>query len=413
MGRSMTAVEKIISAHAGRDEVKPGETVWARVDWCLANDISAPMAIEQMKAMGYDRVFDKDRIILVLDHFLPAKDIASAAQARVTREFARLHGISHFYDVGRMGIEHALVPELGVVRPGDLFVGADSHTCTYGALGALATGVGSTDLGCAMALGEVWLRVPETLRIEFKGCLPRWVGGKDLALLVLSKLGTEGANYAALEFCGEAIESLSVDGRLTMSNMAVEAGAKAGLIPQGKWSSDPGASVAESHLWDVSTLEPLVACPFSPADVAPVGEVAGTPVDQVVLGSCTNGRLTDLAEAAAILAGRKVHSNVRLIVVPGTQDVYRTAMHAGIIDTFLDAGAAISTPTCGPCMGGHMGVLADGEVCLATTNRNFRGRMGHAGSRVYLAGPAVAAATAVMGRIAHPREVVTDDSREG
>ncbi|MGE5485764.1 MAG: 3-isopropylmalate dehydratase large subunit [Ignavibacteriales bacterium] len=407
MGRPMTAVEKIIAAHAGRDEVRPGETVWAGVDWCLGNDITTPLAVEQMRAMGCERVFDPGRIILVLDHFLPAKDIASATQARVTREFAREQGITHFYEVGRMGIEHALVPELGVLRPGDLFVGADSHTCTSGALGVLATGIGSTDLACAMALGQIWFRVPETIRIEFAGRLPRWVGGKDLALLVLSNLGTEGANYCALEFRGEAIDHLSLDGRLTLSNMAVEAGAKAGLIPRNGWLSDAGAHVAESRVWDVSNLEPQVACPFSPADVVPVREVAGTPVDQVVIGSCTNGRFDDLAEAAKILAGRRVHPNVRLIVIPATQDVYRKAIRSGIIDTLLEAGAAVSTPTCGPCLGGHMGVLADGEVCLATTNRNFHGRMGHAGSRVYLAGPAVAAATAVLGHIAHPGEVVT------
>ncbi|MDI6893488.1 MAG: 3-isopropylmalate dehydratase large subunit [Bacillota bacterium] len=409
----MTAAEKILAAHAGRQQVEPGQTVWARVDWCLANDITAPLAIEQMRAMGCDRVFDSGRVVLVPDHFVPAKDIASAAQARVMRDFAREQGIVHYYEVGRMGVEHALLPELGILRPGDLLVGADSHTCTCGALGVFATGVGSTDLACAMALGELWFRVPATVRVEFGGRLPPWVGGKDLALFLLSQLGTEGANYVALEFTGEAIAELPLDGRLTLSNMAVEAGAKAGLVPADAWQSDGEAAVAAHYAWDVSRLEPQVARPFSPADAVPVREVGGTPVDQVVIGSCTNGRLSDLAVAARILAGRKVHPQVRLIVIPATQDVHRRALKAGFIEAFLEAGAAVSTPTCGPCLGGYMGVLAEGEVCLATTNRNFRGRMGHPESRVYLAGPAVAAATAVAGCIAHPEEVIGGGPHRG
>ncbi|MCR4397358.1 MAG: 3-isopropylmalate dehydratase large subunit [Firmicutes bacterium] len=409
----MTAVEKILAAHAGLGSVRVGETVWARVDWCLANDITAPLAIEQMSAMGRNKVFDPGRVILVPDHFLPARDIDSAVQARKLREFAHEQGIKHYYELGRMGVEHALVPELGVLHPGDLMVGADSHTCTCGALGAFATGVGSTDLACAMALGELWLRVPPTYIIEFTGRLPRWVGAKDLALLLLSRLGCEGANYAALEFTGETVSNLPADGLLTLCNMAVEAGAKAGIVPTGDWRDDEGAEAAEHFVWDVSDLEPQVACPFSPDNVVPIGSVEGTPVDQVVIGSCTNGRLIDLVEAAAILAGRKVHPRVRMIVIPATQRVYLRALRAGLIDVFLEAGAAVSTPTCGPCLGGHTGVLAPGEVCLATTNRNFRGRMGHPESRVYLAGPAVAAATAVAGAIVHPGEVIGRESRRG
>lgn len=413
MARPLTAAEKILAAHAGRREAKVGETVWARVDWALANDITAPLAIEQLRAMGAERVFDPARVILIPDHFLPAKDIASAEQAKVMREFARQQGIVHYYEVGRMGIEHALIPELGILRPGELVVGADSHTCTYGALGAFATGVGSTDLACALALGEVWLRVPATVRVEFLGRLRPWVGGKDLILYLISRLGTEGANYQVLEFAGEVVEALSLDGRLTMCNMAIEAGAKAGLIPSGEWRSDPEAELAARYVWDVSGLGPQVACPHSPARSVPVQEVAGREVDQVVIGSCTNGRLEDLRVAAEILRGRKVHPRVRLLVIPATQKIYLQALAAGWISTFIEAGAAVSTPTCGPCLGGHLGVLAPGEVALATTNRNFRGRMGHPESQVYLAGPAVAAATAVAGRIAHPEEVVRGDSQRG
>ncbi len=413
MPRAMTAVEKILAAHAGRKQVEPGETVWARVDWCLANDITAPLAIEQMQAMGCERVFDPERIILVPDHFLPAKDVASARQAQVLREFARKQGIRHYYEVGRMGIEHALLPELGILQPGQLLVGADSHTCTCGALGVFATGVGSTDLACAMALGELWFRVPATVKVEFTGRLAPWVGAKDLALFLVSRLGTDGANQLALEFGGEVVADLPLDGRLTLCNMVVEAGATAGLVPAGGWRSSPGAQLEAWLRWDVSQLEPQVARPYSPADVVAVHEVAGTPVDQVVIGSCTNGRYLDLVAAAEILGGRKVHPRVRLIVIPATQRVYRRALEEGLIQVFVEAGAAVSTPTCGPCLGGHMGVLAEGEVCLATTNRNFRGRMGHPDSRVYLANPAVAAATAVAGHIAHPEEVVGSGPHRG
>lgn len=404
--RPMTAAQKILAAHAGRPYAEVGETVWVRVDWALANDITAPMAIEQMRAMGASRVFDPQRVILVPDHFLPAKDIASAEQAQVMRRFAREQHIAHYYEVGRMGIEHALIPELGILQPGEIVVGADSHTCTYGALGVFATGVGSTDLGCALALGELWMRVPETIKVEFAGHLRPWVGGKDLILYLISQLGTDGANYRVLEMGGSALAVVSQDGKLTMGNMAVEAGAKAGLIPGGEWGSDPGAAFAAVYRWDVSGLEPQVACPHSPANAVPVQEVQGQEIDQVVIGSCTNGRFEDLAVAASILRGRKVHPHVRLIIIPATQGVYRRALAAGWVDVFLEAGAVVSTPTCGPCLGGHMGVLAAGEVCVATTNRNFRGRMGHADSQVFLAGPAVAAASAVAGHIAHPEEVM-------
>ena len=419
MGQTMA--EKILARAAGRKEVSPGELINARIDMALGNDITAPVAINEFWKIGVKKVFARDRIALIPDHFTPNKDIQSAEQAKLMRQFARDQEIVHYYEVGRMGIEHALLPELGLVLPGELVIGADSHTCTYGALGAFATGVGSTDLAAVMATGELWFKVPPTIRVIFKGRLSPWVSGKDLILYTIGKLGVDGARYAALEFAGPVIEGLGMDARFTISNMAIEAGAKAGLIApdavtaqylEGRASrpyeviiGDADAPVLQEFCWDADEMEPQVSAPFSPANARPVSQEAGTEIDQVVIGSCTNGRIDDLRQAAALLKGRKVHPRVRLIVIPATQAIYLQAMREGLLETFAEAEAAISTPTCGPCLGGHMGILAEGEVAVATTNRNFTGRMGHPRSRVYLAGPAVAAASAVAGVIAHPREL--------
>jgi len=419
MGQTMA--EKILAKAAGKKEVFPGELINARIDMALGNDITAPVAIKEFKKIGVEKVFDRERIALIPDHFTPNKDLQSAEQVKLMRDFAREQEIVHFYEVGRMGVEHALLPELGLALPGEVIVGADSHTCTYGALGAFATGVGSTDLAAVMATGELWFKVPPTIRIVYHGRLPRWVGGKDLILYTIGQLGVDGARYAALEFTGPVISSLSMDARFTLSNMAIEAGAKAGLIPPDHVTSaylkdrarrpfqiilgDEDASFLQEYHWDVENLEPQVSTPFSPANARPVSEVAGVEIDQVVIGSCTNGRLEDLRIAAAILKGRKVHPRVRLIVIPATQAVYLQALREGLLEIFAEAEAAVSTPTCGPCLGGHMGILAEGEVAVATTNRNFVGRMGHRTSKVYLAGPAVAAASAVAGAITHPGEL--------
>ncbi|MGE5550596.1 MAG: 3-isopropylmalate dehydratase large subunit [Bacteroidota bacterium] len=417
----MTMTEKILAAHGGLAEVAPGQLIMARLDLAMANDITAPLAIREFRRMGVGRVYDPARIALVPDHFTPNKDIKSAEQAKEVREFAREHGIVHYFEIGAMGIEHCLLPEKGLVAPGEVIIGADSHTCTYGALGAFSTGVGSTDLAAAMATGEIWLKVPESIRFIFYGRLPRWVGGKDLILHTIGQIGVDGARYAAMEFTGEAIAALSMDGRFTMANMAIEAGGKNGIFAvdektraylEGRvardytaQSSDADARYAKVYEWDISRLEPQVAFPHLPEKAKGVSAAAGIAIDQVVIGSCTNGRLEDLREAALILRGQRVNPNIRLIVIPGTQEIYRQAMREGLFEVFLDAGAAISTPTCGPCLGGHMGILAKGERAVATTNRNFVGRMGHPESEVYLAGPAVAAASAVKGRIAHPEEV--------
>ncbi len=420
MGKTMT--EKILARHAGRREVAPGDLVLARVDLVLGNDITAPVAIREFNRIGVEDVFDRERIALVPDHFVPNKDIQSAEQAKVMRDFARKYNIVHYFEVGRMGVEHALLPEAGLTLPGDLIIGADSHTCTYGALGALATGVGSTDMGAAMATGEAWFKVPATIKFIYKGKLPPWVGGKDLILHTIGDIGVDGGLYKALEFTGEAIEELDMDGRFTMSNMAVEAGAKAGLMapdtktrdyirhrarrPYREVFSDADASYENIIEYDVSSLEPQVAFPHLPENTRPVREAGDVILDQVIIGSCTNGRIEDMRSAARVLKGKKVHSSLRLIVIPATQDVYRQALDEGLVHIFLDAGAAVSTPTCGPCLGGYMGILARGEKALATTNRNFVGRMGHPESEVYLAGPAVAAASAITGRITHPEEVL-------
>ena len=417
----MTITEKIIAAHSGREQVKPGEFVYADVDIALGNDITAPLAIREFEAAGIQRVWDPQRIVLIPDHFTPNKDIKSAEQCKAMREFAKRHDLRHYYEVGRCGVEHAFLPEQGIVVPGDLVIGADSHTCTYGALGAFASGVGSTDLAACMATGKIWLRVPQSLRFQFNGKLPKWIGGKDLVLFTIGQIGVDGARYQSMELCGAAIEALSMDERLAMCNMAIEAGAKNGIIAQDKttaeyekgrgqrpsrsYASDPDAVYAKSFEWDISKMSPQVALPHLPENVKPVEECKDIAIDQVVIGSCTNGRMTDLRTAAQLLKGRKVAKGLRLIVIPATQDIYKQAMKEGLLEIFVDAEAAVSTPTCGPCLGGHMGILAAGERSLATTNRNFVGRMGHPKSEVYLCGPAVAAASALTGKITHPDEI--------
>lgn len=419
-----TLAEKIIAAHLAENdvaEVQPGDLVEATVDVVLANDITAPIAIREFAKLGVAGVFDPQKVALVNDHFAPNKDIKSAEQCLAVRRFAREQGITHFYDVGQMGIEHVLLPEQGLVLPGDLVVGADSHTCTYGALGAFATGMGSTDVGVALATGRVWLRVPETIRLVYHGELRPWVGGKDLILYTIGRIGVSGALYQAIEFAGPALETLSMAGRFTMANMAIEAGAKAGLFavdeatrayadaraarPSHVHQADADAAYAQVIEIDVGQIEPQVAFPHLPENTRPVSAAGSVPIDQVVIGSCTNGRLEDLRIAAGLLRGQRVHPGVRCIVIPGSQAVYLDALREGLVETFIEAGAAVSTPTCGPCLGGHMGVLAAGERAVSTTNRNFRGRMGSPESLVYLAGPAVAAASAVAGRIAAPDEI--------
>ena len=421
MAQPQTITQKILAAHANKDTVEPGELILAKVDIALANDITAPLAIRAFQEAGARQVFDQERVVLVLDHFTPNKDIASATQCQLVRRFAQEQQIKHFYDGGDMGVEHALLPEKGIVGPGDLIVGADSHTCTYGALGAFASGVGSTDLGAAMVTGEVWLKVPESMRFVYQGKMPPWVTGKDLILATIGDIGVDGANYRSMEFTGEAIRSLSMDERFSMANMAVEAGAKNGIIapdditleyvkgralrPFQTFASDPDAVYIMEKTYDVSRMEPQVAMPPSPENVRPVSQVKDVRIDQSVIGSCTNGRLGDLRLAAQILRGRKVAPGVRLIVIPATPLIYRQAMDEGLLAVFMDAGAVICPPTCGPCLGGHMGILAPGEVAVATTNRNFTGRMGHPQSQVYLANPAVAAASAVAGRIFGPEDL--------
>lgn len=417
-----TISEKILADHAGKPEVVPDELVEVRIDFALGNDITAPLAIEAFRRAGAKKVFDPERIGLVPDHFIPNKDIASAVQAMMLRDFAREHKLPYYFEVGRMGVEHALLPEQGLVLPGDVVIGADSHTCTYGALGAFATGVGSTDLGAAMITGRIWFKVPHSMKFIFKGKRKPWVGGKDLILYTIGQVGVDGARYRAMEFTGEVIDSLPISDRLSMSNMAIEAGAKVGIIapdaiteeyvkPRARrdykfYRSDPDATYEKVYEWDISDLEPVVAMPHSPENVRQVTEIPETPIDQVVIGSCTNGRLEDIRAAASVLKGRKVAPGVRCIVIPATQKIYMDAMKEGLLEILIEAEAAVSTPTCGPCLGGHMGILAAGETAVATTNRNFVGRMGHVESKVYLSNPAVAAASAVLGRIAHPEEVV-------
>lgn len=417
----MTMGDKILAAHSGRDRVELGELLDVSVDLVLANDITAPIAIKEFARLGVDRVFDPTRIALIPDHFTPNKDIQSAEQCRTMRDFARKYGIKYYYEVGRMGIEHALLPEQGLVGPGDLVVGADSHTCTYGALGAFATGMGSTDIAVAMATGHIWMRVPETMRFVYHGQLQPWVSGKDLILYTIGLIGVDGARYRAMEFSGQTIAELPIDGRLTMANMAIEAGAKAGLFavdavtesyvrgrakrPYTVYASDQDAHYCASIDIDASAIEPQISFPHLPSNARPLSQVGQVEIDQVVIGSCTNGRWDDLTQAAQVLRGRQIHPRVRCIVIPGTQEIHLRAMQEGLAEVFVRAGAVFSTPTCGPCLGGHMGILAAGERCVSTTNRNFVGRMGHITSEVYLANPAVAAASAILGRIAGPAEL--------
>jgi len=454
----LTLAEKILAAHSGKDRVSPGEFINARVDLVLSNDITAPLAIKEFQRLGVNKVFDSKKVVMVPDHFCPSKDILSAEQAKTMRAFARRYGLTYF-EVGAMGIEHVLLPELGLVLPGDVVVGADSHTCTYGALGAFATGMGSTDIAVAMATGEIWMKVPPTIKLVYHGKLGRWVGGKDLILYTIGDIGVDGALYSAIEFAGEAISALSMDGRFTMANMAIEAGGKAGIFrvdketlkylksrakrmdgrftmanmaieaggkagifrvdketlkylksrakrPYQIYEPDIDAEYAKVIDYDISKVEPQVAFPHLPSNVKAVSKVGDIKVDQVVIGSCTNGRLDDLRAAARVMKGRKINSNLRCIIIPGSQRVYLDALREGLIEIFIKAGAVVSTPTCGPCLGGYMGVLAAGEKCVSTTNRNFVGRMGSPKSEVYLANPAVAAASAVMGKLGSPDEVV-------
>ncbi len=417
----MTITEKILAVHAGMDSVSPGDIIQVQVDLALANDITAPLAIRVFNEIGAERVFDSEKIALVADHFVPNKDIPSAQQARIMRVFAQEQGIKNYFELGEGGIEHVILPEKGLVVPGDLVIGADSHTCTYGALGAFSTGVGSTDLGVILATGRTWLKVPPTIRLEYEGSLLPWVGGKDLILYTLGALGADSAVYRALEFAGEVIEKLSMDQRFTMANMAVEAGAKNGIVEPDEitcrylkkrsnrepslLSSDPGAVYENVLKISVDEIEPQVAFPHSPDNVRPISQVGQVPLDQVFIGSCTNGRFEDMKEAANVLKGRSVSKATRLIVMPGSALVYKRALQEGIIETFVDAGAVIGPACCGPCLGGHMGILAEGERGLSTSNRNFIGRMGHPKSEVYLANPAIAAASAVLGRIGSPEEI--------
>lgn len=416
----MTITEKILAAHASKKLLEPGELIEADVDIVLGNDITAPIAIKEFRELGLSKVFDREKVALVADHFTPNKDIKSAEQVKMLKDFAKEFGIVHFYDVGRVGIEHALLPELGLARPGMLIIGADSHTCTYGAMGAFSTGVGSTDMAAAMATGKTWFKIPESMKFIFNGRLNPYVTGKDLILHIIGDIGVDGALYKSLEITGSAIDALSLEGRLTMANMAIEAGAKNGIFeadsktidyvksrcsyPYTVYKSDSDAKYYSINEYDAADIEPLVAYPHLPENTRPA-RGSGIQIDQVVIGSCTNGRIEDLRLAAGILRGRKVHKDVRLIVIPATQEIYRKAMDEGLFGVFLEAEGAISAPTCGPCLGGHMGILAEGERCVATTNRNFVGRMGHPKSEVYLANPAVAAASAVAGKIVHPDEI--------
>lgn len=418
----MTIVEKILANHSNKKEVKPGEIVNAKVDMVLGNDVTSPVAIKEFKKIGLSKVFDKQRVAIVPDHFTPNKDIKSAQNALFIRKFAKEMEIVNYFEIGQMGIEHCLLPEKGLTLPGEIIVGADSHTCTYGALNALGTGVGSTDMAAAMATGYLWFRVPETIKIIYNGKLNPWVSGKDLILYTIGDIGVDGALYRSIEFTGETIKDLSMDARMTMANMAIEAGGKCGLFEYDEKteeylknravreykpvSSDPDANYERIIEYNVSSIEPQVAFPHLPENTKSVYEAKGIKIDQAVIGSCTNGRLEDLRIAAKILKNNKVNKEVRCIIFPGTQDIYLQALKEGLIETFIEAGAAVSTPTCGPCLGGHMGILAKGEKAISTTNRNFVGRMGHPESEVYLSNPAVAAASAITGYISHPEEVL-------
>lgn len=417
----MTMTQKILAAHAGMDTVKPGELISADTDLVLGNDITTPVAINAFEKAGFDHVFDKDKVAIVLDHFVPNKDIKSAQNSKQCRLFAGKHEVSHFYDVGKMGIEHALLPEQGLVAAGDCVIGADSHTCTYGALGAFSTGVGSTDMAAGMATGKAWFKVPSAIRVELKGKLHPYVSGKDVILHLIGEIGVSGALYKSLEFCGEGVQSLSMDDRLCICNMAIEAGAKNGIFPvdetteaymKGRvkhpwtvYEADPDADYERTITIDLSSLEPTVAWPHLPENTHPASEGNDIAIDQVVIGSCTNGRMEDMEAAYEILKGRHIADGVRGIIIPATMAVYRECIQRGYTMAFVDAGCIVSTPTCGPCLGGYMGILAEGERCVSTTNRNFVGRMGHVKSEVYLASPATAAASALTGHITDPRTI--------
>ncbi len=417
----MTMTQKILAAHAGLGSVSAGQLIMADLDMVLGNDITTPVAVNEFERAGFDGVFDRKKISLVMDHFTPNKDIKAAEQCMQCRTFARRFDVKHFYDVGRMGIEHALLPEQGIVKAGDCIIGADSHTCTYGALGAFSTGVGSTDMAAGMATGQAWFKVPEAIKFNLKSSLAENVTGKDVILHIIGMIGVDGALYRSMEFMGEGLASLSMDDRLCIANMAIEAGAKNGIFMvdeitekymkdrvKGEWkvyAPDDDAEYAEEYDIDLSILRPTVSFPHLPENTRPIDEVGDIGINQVVIGSCTNGRLEDMALAAEILKGRKVHDDVRAIIIPATQQIYKECIKNGYLDIFIDAGCVVSTPTCGPCLGGHMGILAEGERCVATTNRNFVGRMGHVKSEVYLASPAVAAASAVTGKISGPDEL--------
>ena len=416
----MTMTQKILAAHAGLESVEAGQLISASLDIVLGNDITTPVAVNEFKKAGFDGVFDKDRIAIVLDHFVPNKDIKAAEQSKQCREFACEHCVSHFYDVGKMGIEHALLPEQGVVTAGDCIIGADSHTCTYGALGAFSTGVGSTDMAAGMATGMAWFKVPAAIKFELKGRLKKNCSGKDVILTIIGKIGVDGALYKSMEFTGEGVASLSMDDRLCICNMAIEAGAKNGIFPvdgvtraylKGRterepreFSADPDAVYEQVIEIDLSEIVPTVSCPHLPENTKPASELSDIKIDQVVIGSCTNGRMEDMEAAYNILNGRRVADGVRCIIIPATMKIYRECIERGYITAFIDAGAVVSTPTCGPCLGGYMGILAEGERCIATTNRNFVGRMGHVKSEVYLASPATAASSALTGYITAPKE---------
>lgn len=419
---SMTMTQKILAQHAGLSHVEAGQLIEAKIDLTLANDITGPLAISEMQKAGFNKVFDKDKVCLVMDHFVPNKDIKSAEQCKICRDFSRIQGISNFFDVGEMGIEHALLPEKGLVAPGELIIGADSHTCTYGALGAFSTGVGSTDLGAAMATGKAWFKVPSAIKFNLSGKLNKWVSGKDIILHIIGMLGVDGALYKSMEFCGEGISELSMDDRFAICNMAIECGAKNGIFPFDSktfeyisekvsrdfksFEADKDAIYEQVIDIDLSSIDPTIAFPHLPENTKPINEAIGIKIDQAVIGSCTNGRIEDMRAAASILKGRKVSKNVRTIIIPATQNIYLQCIKEGLIEIFIEAGAIISTPTCGPCLGGYMGILAGGETAIATTNRNFVGRMGHIDSKIYLSSPVVAAASAIMGEITHPENII-------
>ena len=417
----MTMTQKILAAHAGLESVTAGQLIRAKLDLVLGNDITTPVAINEFTKNGFSQVFDKDKIAIVLDHFVPNKDIKAAQQSKQCREFACSHCVSHFYDVGKMGIEHALLPEQGLVTAGECIIGADSHTCTYGALGAFSTGVGSTDMAAGMATGTAWFKVPSAIRFELTGALPPMCSGKDVILTIIGMIGVDGALYRSMEFTGEGVKSLSMDDRLCICNMAIEAGAKNGIFPvddvtrrymenRCEWTprefaADPDAEYEKTIKIDLTKIVPTVACPHLPENTHPAAELGDIKIDQVVIGSCTNGRMEDMETAYRILNGRQVAGGVRCIIIPATMAIYRECVQRGYVTAFIDAGAVVSTPTCGPCLGGYMGILAAGERCVATTNRNFVGRMGHVDSEVYLASPATAASSAITGYITAPKEV--------